>query len=139
MKRALIIKIFLTCIFLIGIIPTQANGRPINNLPGFLPEEDPYLPFAEVMPEPVGGLEEIYKRIEYPDIAKKANIQGKVYLLVMVNEKGGVDDVKVIKGLGAGCEEAAVKAVKESKYTPGKNAGAPVKVKLSLSITFKLR
>lgn len=138
MKRALIIKIFLICIFLTAVIPIQLIGNNIN-IYGFLPEEDPYLPFAEVMPEPVGGLEGIYKRIEYPDIAKKANIQGKVYLLVMVNEKGGVDDVKVIKGLGAGCEEAAVKAVKESKYTPGKNGGTPVKVKLSLSITFKLR
>jgi len=104
-----------------------------------LPQEDPYLAFAEEMPAPVGGIEAVYKKIVYPDIAKKAGLEGKVYLLVHVNENGGADDVKVIKGIGGGCEEAAAKVLKESKYTPGKNKGVPVKVKLSLGITFKLK
>lgn len=103
------------------------------------PQEDPYAAFAEVMPSPVGGLEAVIKRIVYPEIAKKAGLSGKLYLLIYVDEKGQVDDVKVIKGLGGGCDEAAVKAVKESKFTPGKNSDVPVKVKLSLPITFKMR
>ncbi|MGE5683005.1 MAG: energy transducer TonB [Bacillota bacterium] len=102
-------------------------------------QEDPYLAFAEVMPEPVGGLPAIYKKIVYPNIAKSAGLEGKVYLLVFVNENGGVDNVKVIKGIGGGCEEAATEAVKNVKYTPGKNKGVPVKVKLSLAINFKLK
>ena len=101
-------------------------------------QEDPYLPFAQVMPQPVGGLEAIYKHIVYPEIAQKAGIEGKVYVLVYVNEKGGVDDVKVLKGIGAGCNEAAVDGIKAVKFTPGKNNGAPVKTKLSLSINFKI-
>jgi len=101
-------------------------------------EEDPYLPFAETMPEPVGGLEAVYKKIKYPEVAKKMSIQGKVYLLIFINESGSVDDVKVIKGIGYGCDEAAVSAVKNLKYSPGKNAGAAVKVKMSLSINFKI-
>lgn len=103
------------------------------------PQEDPYAAFAEVMPSPIGGLEAVIKRIVYPEIAKKAGLSGKLYLLIYVDEKGQVDDVKVIKGLGGGCDEAAVKAVRESKFTPGKNSEMPVKVKLSLPITFKMK
>ena len=102
------------------------------------PQEDPYAAFAEVMPEPVGGLEAIITKIVYPEIAKKAGLSGKLYLLIYVDEKGKVDDVKIIKGLGGGCDEAAIKAVKESKFSPGKNSDVPVKVKLSLPITFKM-
>jgi len=103
------------------------------------PQEDPYAAFAEVMPAPVGGLEAVVKKIVYPEIAKKAGLTGKLYLLIYVDEKGKVDDVKVIKGLGGGCDEAAIKAVKETKFTPGKNSDVPVKVKLSLPITFKMK
>ncbi|MGE5499489.1 MAG: energy transducer TonB, partial [Syntrophothermus sp.] len=102
-------------------------------------QQDPYLAFAEVMPEPVGGLPAIYKKITYPAIAKSAGLEGKVYVLIFVNESGSVDNVKVIKGIGGGCDEAAIDAVKSIKYTPGKNQGVPVKVKLSLAINFKLK
>ncbi len=101
-------------------------------------KDDLYKPFAQVMPEPKDGLQSIYSKIKYPSDAQKAGIQGKVYLLIYINEKGDVDDVKVLKGLGAGCDEAAVAAIKDTKFTPGKDNGAAVKVKLSLPITFKL-
>ncbi|MGE5431769.1 MAG: energy transducer TonB [Syntrophomonadaceae bacterium] len=111
-----------------------------NYLPVNISEQgDPYLAFAEVMPEPVGGLPAIYKKIVYPSIAKSAGLEGKIYVLIMIDEKGGVDDVKVVKGLGGGCEEAAISAIKSTKFTPGKNGGVPVKVKLSLPISFKLK
>ena len=101
-------------------------------------QDDSYLPFAQVMPAPVGGMGAIYKHITYPDEAKKAGVAGKVYVLVYVNEGGGVDQVKVVKGIGAGCDEAAIQGVKAIKFSPGKNDGASVKVKLSLAIVFKL-
>lgn len=106
--------------------------------PAYPPQEDPYAAFAEVMPEPVGGMAAVVKKISYPEMARKNGVEGKVYVLVMINEKGGVDDVKVIRGIGAGCDEAAVRAVKECKFNPGKSKGAAVKVKLSLPISFKL-
>ncbi len=102
-------------------------------------QQDTYLPFAEVMPQPEGGITAIYKNITYPDIAKRAGIEGKVYLLVYINKNGGVDKVNVIKSLGAGCDEAAVKGIESVKFTPGEDKGVPVKVKLSLAITFKLQ
>jgi len=99
-------------------------------------QEDPYLPFAEVMPAPIGGMKAIYENIVYPDIAKSNGIKGKVYLLVYVNENGSVDDIKVLKGIGGGCNDAAIAGIKAAKFTPGKNGGKPVKVKLSLAINF---
>ena len=101
-------------------------------------KDELYKPFAQVMPEPEGGIEAIYSKIKYPETAQKAGVQGKVYLLIYINENGGVDDVKVLKGLGAGCDEAAIQAIKETKFSPGKDNGVAIKVKLSLPITFKL-
>lgn len=101
--------------------------------------QDPgYLAFAEEMPAPVGGLPAIYSHIQYPEMAKRAGVEGKVYVLAFINEDGGVDDVKVIKGIGAGCDEATIAAVKKTKFTPGKSAGKTAKVKMSLQIQFKL-
>lgn len=101
-------------------------------------KDDLYKPFAQVMPEPEGGLQGIYSKIKYPPDAQKAGIEGKVYLLIYIDEKGNVNDVKVLKGLGAGCDEAAVEAIKDTKFTPGKDNGIAIKVKLSLPVTFKL-
>ena len=101
-------------------------------------KEELYKPFAQVMPEPKDGLQSVYSKIKYPAEAQKAGVQGKVYLLVYINENGGVDDVKVLRGIGAGCDEAAVDAVKSTQFNPGKDNGVAVKVKLSLAITFKL-
>lgn len=108
-----------------ALSPTSAKG-------------DDYLAFAEKMPEPVGGLPAIYSKIKYPDIAVKAGIQGKVYILAFVDESGNVNDVKVLKGIGGGCDEAAVEAVRSTKFNPGSNKGKAVKVKLSLTIKFEL-
>ena len=97
-----------------------------------------YLAFAEVMPEPIGGIGAIVKTIKYPDLAKRNNVEGKVYVLAHINENGVAEDVKVVRGIGAGCDEAAIEAVKNAKYNPGQNKGQNVKVKLTMAITFKL-
>jgi protein TonB len=99
-------------------------------------QDDPYLPFAEVMPAPIGGMKAIYEHIIYTEIAKRNGIKGKVYLLVYINENGDVDDVKLLKGIGGGCNEAAISGVKMVKFYPGKSNNKPVKVKLSLAINF---
>lgn len=98
-----------------------------------------YLAFAEEMPAPIGGLGAVYKKISYPPMAKKARLQGKVFVLTFIDEKGDVTDVKVVKGIGGGCDEAVCEAIKSSKFEPGKNQGKAVKVKLSITINFKLK
>lgn len=106
---------------------------------GISPKEgEEYLAFAEQMPAPIGGLPAIYKNIKYPAIAQSAGIQGKVYLLVFVKEDGAVGDIKIVKSLGGGCDEAAMEAIKKAKFAPGKNKGKEVKVKFTMAIEFKL-
>ena len=110
-----------------------SKNRQINEY-----QSTEYLAFADEMPEPVGGLPSIYKLIEYPELAKNAKVEGKVYVLAFINESGGVDDVKVVKGIGAGCDEATIEAIKQTKFIPGKSAGKAAKIKMSLQIQFKL-
>ncbi|MGD8779983.1 MAG: energy transducer TonB [Ignavibacteria bacterium] len=125
---------FIVVMFLILFIALNADNVDINNNEG-----ETYLAFAETMPAPEGGLEAIYKNIKYPRLAQEAGIEGKVYLLAFIDENGSVKDVKVVKGIGGGCDEAAIEAVKKISFSPGINKGQPVKVKLSLSVVFKLK
>ncbi len=94
---------------------------------------------VEEMPEPIGGIEGIQKRIEYPEIARRAGVTGRVYVKAYVDEEGNVAKVELIKGIGAGCDEAAMKAVKETKFKPGKQRGKPVKVQVVIPVYFKLK
>lgn len=132
MKNIRIAKLIKTLIFSVVLISS-------TSLFASLVQQD-YLAFAEEMPKPIGGVEAIYKHItSYPNAAMAAGIEGKVYVLAFINENGTVDKVKVVKGIGGGCDEAAVKAVRETKFTPGKAKGKAVKVKTSLAIVFKIQ
>lgn len=103
-------------------------------------EEEPvFFVAVEQQPEPIGGIQAIQKRIVYPEIAKRANVQGRVYVKAYVDEHGNVVKAEVIKGIGAGCDEAAVKAVMATKFKPGMQRGKPVKVQVMVPILFKLR
>jgi len=93
---------------------------------------------VEEMPELIGGLESVQKLIVYPEIAKKAGIEGRVFVQFVIDEKGNVTNPVVLKGIGGGCDEAALEAVKKAKFTPGKQRGRPVKVQYSIPIVFRL-
>jgi periplasmic protein TonB len=93
---------------------------------------------VEEMPELIGGLESVQKMIVYPEIAKKAGIEGRVFVQFVIDEKGNVTNPIVLKGIGGGCDEAALEAVKKAKFTPGKQRGRPVKVQYSIPIVFRL-
>ena len=130
MKNLLVLFSTVIILFLLSSSNVKANVLPIL---------DDYLAFAEVMPEPVGGITAVYKNVSYPASARDAGTQGKVFLMVMINENGGVDDVKVVRGIGNGCDEAAIEGVKKSKFKAGQQNGKNVKVKLALAIEFKLK
>jgi protein TonB len=102
-------------------------------------EEPTYFVAVEEMPSPIGGIKAIQEKIVYPEIAKRAGVEGKVYILAFVNEQGEVTKAQVIKGIGAGCDEAALNAVLKTRFTPGKQRGKPVKVQVSIPIIFKLK
>ena len=127
-----------------SIIPAMLFIFVIFNVVNFksvlaqAPAEETYLAVAESMPEPIGGLEALNKKITYPQTAKAAHLEGKVFVLAFVNENGDVDDAKLIKGIGMGCDEQVVEAVKKTKFKPAKNKGQEVKAKFPIAFSFKL-
>ena len=78
--------------------------------------------------------------IKYPPIAKDNNMTGTVYISFVISTSGSVKDIKVLRGLGGGCEEEAMRVVQGlPKFTPGKQRGKPVQVQYTLPIKFTLK
>ncbi|MGM9478251.1 energy transducer TonB [Pedobacter sp. GSP4] len=79
------------------------------------------------------------RNLRYPYQAQEDGIQGKVFVSFVVEKDGSVTDVKVLRGLGFGCDEEAVKVIKKSPlWKPGKNRGVPVRVRYSMAINFQM-
>jgi protein TonB len=102
-------------------------------------EEPAFFVAVEDMPEPIGGIAKIQSLIVYPEIAKRAGVQGRVFVKAFVDKNGNVHKVELIKGIGAGCDEAALEAVRKTKFKPGMQRGKPVNVQVSIPILFKLQ
>jgi len=101
-------------------------------------EEPEVFVVVERMPELIGGLESLQKSIVYPEIARLAGIEGRVMVSFVIDEKGNVLNPVVVRGIGGGCDEAAIEAVKKAKFVPGMQRGMPVRVRFTLPITFRL-
>lgn len=106
------------------------------------PKEAKVYQKVDVQPEYPGGQEAMVKfileNLKYPKEAIEKNVQGKVIVNFIVWETGSVGDVKVVQGIGSGCDEEAVRVVKlMPKWTPGKNGGKPVAVNFYLPFNFK--
>ncbi len=125
------------------IFPWIYDYKKLNTLNLNPPKQDSdpnvYFVSVEEMPEPIGGMYTIQSKIKYPEKAKQEGVQGKVYIVAYIDENGDVTDTKIIKGIGAGCDEAAIDAIKQTKFTPGKQRGKPVKTQVSIPIVFKLQ
>ena len=102
-------------------------------------EEQEIFMVVENQPELVGGMKALQQSVEYPEFAKKAGIEGRVIVQFVVNEQGNVVNPKVVRGVHKLLNEEAVKAVKAQKFKPGKQRGKPVKVQMSLPVTFRLQ
>lgn len=116
----------------------EAPPPPPKEEKKIVEEEPTYFVAVEEMPEPIGGIAGIQSKIIYPEIAKRAGVEGKVYVLAFVDENGDVTKAVISKGIGAGCDEAALEAVKKTKFKPGKQRGKPVKVQVHIPVVFKL-
>lgn len=92
---------------------------------------------AEEQPQLIGGLGALHRRVRYPQVAYQSNVEGRVYVQFVVDERGRVQDPEVIRGLGAGCDEEAVRVISESRFEPGKVGGEPVKVRHTLFVEFR--
>ncbi|MBN2637934.1 MAG: energy transducer TonB [Bacteroidales bacterium] len=78
--------------------------------------------------------------INYPELARETGVQGKVYLKFVVEPNGKISNVEVIRGIGAGCDEEAIRVVKNMpRWNPGMQMGKPVRVAFSLAVNFRLQ
>ncbi len=93
---------------------------------------------VEKVPEVVGGLDSLLSRMTYPSKALDNKIEGKVYVLVIIDSTGALLCSKVIKGIGYGCDEEALSLVRTSKFKPAISRGKPYTMLLSISIKFVL-
>lgn len=94
----------------------------------------------ENLPKPIGGLKGIEKKIVYPEIARKAGIQGKVSIRVYVDKEGNPIRCEVVKSLGNnGCDEAAIKAIMATKFTPAMQRDRAIPFSVVIPITFQLK
>jgi TonB family protein len=99
--------------------------------------------FVEQMPQFVGGEEALMKfisaNVKYPQSAKEAEIEGKVIVSFIVSEVGKIEEVKVLRDIGGGCGEEALRVMSLSPdWMPGKQNGRAVRVKMVLPINFRL-
>lgn len=92
---------------------------------------------VEQMPVLQGGLPGLQRRIRYPDLARRMGVEGRVFVQFIVNEDGSVANVRTVRGIGAGCDEAAEAAVRASRFSPGRQRGRLVKVRMTLPVTFR--
>jgi protein TonB len=109
-------------------------SETIDDLPP--PEEDePIVPFFALSekPEPVRPV-----KPEYPELARKAGIEGRVTVKVLIGTKGNVEKVEILKGHPM-LNDAAVDAAMEAQFKPGKQRDRFVKVWMTIPIDFKLR
>jgi periplasmic protein TonB len=98
---------------------------------------------VEKMPEFPGGDEARIKflgeNIKYPQMAKESGIQGTVYVTFVVEGNGAISNVKVLRGIGGGCDEEAIRVVKiMPKWKSGEQRGKPVRVQFNMPIRFTL-
>ena len=92
---------------------------------------------VEEMPEPIGGENSISARVVYPERAKAAGVDGLVYVQAFIDENGRVRNALIIKGIGYGCDEAVIAAVKRTRFKPGRKKDNYVKVQMTIQVECK--
>ncbi|MHA7130763.1 energy transducer TonB [Algoriphagus namhaensis] len=98
---------------------------------------------VETQPNPPGGMsgwnEYLRKNLKYPTQARRMGIEGTVIVVFVVNVDGSIQDVDVLRGIGGGCDDEAIRVVENApKWEPGKQRGKPVRTRMRLPIRFKL-
>lgn len=130
-----LIPVFLTLVFILNNVVAQENIEK--------PENDSIYSFVDKMPEFQGGLPALSDylsfELNYPELAVEDSIEGRVYVGFVVERDGKVSNVKLIKGIGGGCDEEAVRVIRKMPlWIPGKLNGTPVRVYKTLPISFSL-
>jgi len=119
--------------------------EPVGNSDVKVTEDDPNKIFTSVekQPEFPGGIEKFYaflgKNIRYPAVARENGTQGKVILQFVCERDGSLTDIRVVRGIGDGCDEEAIRVLKSSpKWSPGIQNGRPVRCQYNIPVSFTL-
>ena len=108
--------------------PPPSSGPNVK----FIAYDDP--------PVPVGGYGAIQRNIVYPEIAQEAGIEGKVIIQAFIDNKGRVQGMSVLQGIpNTGLNEAAMAAIKKTRFKPAQQRDRPVGVYISIPVNFKLK
>lgn len=121
--------------------PRQATPPPPK--PVIEEEEEEIEPeifvVVEQMPEIIGGIRKVYDYLEYPEMARSANIEGQVIVQLVIETDGTPSSPEIIRSASEILDEAAIKAVMKLRFIPGKQRDKPVRVRYSIPIRFELR
>ena len=113
-----------------GFTFADVNSVPVVN-------KSSYSFIVNEIAQPLGGMQSIVSKISYPALALQNGLEGRVAGIAYVNSDGTVSGVEVLKSVGGGCDEAFVKAIKESKFVPGSINGVSVNCRIGLYVDFK--
>jgi protein TonB len=106
------------------------------------PNDNAIFLFAEVQATPVNGLSKFYEQIsrelKYPRQARQRNVEGQVIVQFVVSKTGELTDFTILRSLGAGCDEEAIRVLSKTKWEPGRQRGKPVRVRMAIAIHFRL-
>lgn len=124
--------------------PAKPAQQTDANKPNMKPDKNGVYQIVEEMPKFPGGegalMEYVSKNVVYPKEAQEKEISGRVYVSFVIEKDGSVNEVKVMKGIGGGCDDEAVRVIKAMpKWKPGKQEGKPVRVSYMMPIAFKLQ
>lgn len=106
------------------------------------PNDNAIFLFAEVQATPVNGLSKFYEQIgrelKYPKQARQMNVEGRVVVQFVVSKTGELTDFTILRSLGAGCDEEAIRVLSKTKWEPGRQRGKPVRVRMAMVVNFRL-
>ncbi len=94
---------------------------------------------VDEMPELIGGLEGLVERLDYPELQRRAGVEGTTVIQFVVGADGGVEDAKVVRTAGNdGLDRAALQVVETARFQPGREGGRAVRTRFAVPITFRL-
>ena len=117
-------------------------NQTVPQPPVFEPETatgpDVFVPHDKA-PQPVGGFAAIQRNLVYPEIPRKAGIEGRVIIHCLIDVHGNVAETRVLKSLGQnGCDEAAIAAIESVKWIPARQRDKAVAVWIAIPVVFSL-
>ena len=127
---------------LLPTTPPALPAPPLSPPPSDPPDVHDFVPvedMPQMLPDEEAAMRALQRSITYPEAARRAQVEGRVIVQFVVDRSGAVREVTVLRGIGAGCDEEAIRAVQGLRFTPGRQRGKPVEVRMTLPITFRLR